>query len=72
MKEKDTELAFIVQVSNDENFEQSSTMEATLTITKAKYDMSKVALNNVEKDNSLKRLARVREILEELRETQTE
>ncbi len=36
--------------SNDENFEQSSTMEATLTITKAKYDMSKVALNNVEKD----------------------
>ena len=33
---------------------------------------AETVLNNAEKDNSLKRLARVREILEELRETQAE
>ena len=36
--------------TSDENYDQTSTKEATLTITRAKYDMTNVVLNDVERD----------------------
>ena len=36
--------------SNDENYDQMSTMEATVTINKSKYDMSSVSIDDVTKE----------------------